>query len=69
MTPEHWRRVEDIFQAALDLNAEERARYMSVACGEDAALRRDVEHLLLQHEVEQGQPSTSVETFSIQLRS
>jgi serine/threonine protein kinase/tetratricopeptide (TPR) repeat protein len=50
MTPEHWRRVEDIFQAALDLNAEERARYMSVACGEDAALRRDVEHLLLQHE-------------------
>ncbi|MEP6919746.1 MAG: tetratricopeptide repeat protein [bacterium] len=35
MTPERWRQVEDIFQAALSLQQEERARYMSVACGGD----------------------------------
>ena len=59
MTPERWRQVEDIFQAALDLNTEERARYMSVACGGDAELRRDVESLLQQHESGGGR------TFSV----
>src|SRR5882762_5304530 len=50
MTPERWRQVEEIFQTALDLKADERARYVSVACAEDVALRRDVETLLSQHE-------------------
>ena len=59
MTPERWRQVEDIFQAALNLNTEERARYMSVACGGDAELRRDVESLLQQHESGGGR------TFSV----
>src|SRR6267142_4431288 len=50
MTPERWRQVEEIFQTALDLKPDERARYVSVACAEDVALRRDVETLLSQHE-------------------
>ncbi len=58
MTPERWRQVEDIFQAALDLDTEERARYMSIACAGDAALQRDVESLLLQHESGAGQTSS-----------
>ena len=50
MTPERWRQVEDIFQAARDLGLEERARYMSLACAGDEALRRDVETLLFHHD-------------------
>ena len=50
MTPERWRQVEDIFQAARDLALEERARYMSLACAGDEDLRRDVETLLFHHE-------------------
>lgn len=50
MTPEHWRQVEEIFQAALDLSPEERKQYVSEACSKDSGLRRDVETLLSQHE-------------------
>jgi eukaryotic-like serine/threonine-protein kinase len=50
MTPERWRQVEEIFQAALDLVPDERARYVSQACADDTALKRNVETLLSQHE-------------------
>src|SRR5512132_2141107 len=50
MTPERWRQVEDIFQAAVGLEVEDRAQYVSVACAGDINLRRDVETLLSQHE-------------------
>ena len=50
MTPERWRQVEAVFQAALDLAPEEREQYVSQACAGDIALRRDVETLLSQHD-------------------
>jgi serine/threonine protein kinase/tetratricopeptide (TPR) repeat protein len=50
MTPERWRKVEEIFQDALDLMPDERPAYVAQACGEDTALRRDVESLLTQHD-------------------
>src|SRR6266850_4712442 len=50
MTPERWRQVEEIFQAALDRVPEERARYVSEVCANDAGLRLYVESLLSQHE-------------------
>jgi TolB-like protein/Tfp pilus assembly protein PilF/tRNA A-37 threonylcarbamoyl transferase component Bud32 len=50
MTPERWRQVEEIFQTALDLPTDERARYVSDMCADDSALRLDVESLLKQHE-------------------
>jgi TolB-like protein/Tfp pilus assembly protein PilF len=50
MTPERWRQVEEIFQAALDLLPEERARYVSQVCATDTDLRRNVEVLLSQHD-------------------
>ncbi|HTH18686.1 MAG TPA: serine/threonine-protein kinase, partial [Candidatus Udaeobacter sp.] len=59
MTPERWRQVEDIFQAARDLGTEERARYMSLACAGDEALRRDVETLLFQHDSSGGRTAHS----------
>src|SRR5215510_5028395 len=50
MTPERWRQVEEIFQAALDLSPEERNRYVSEVCAEDNDLKRDVESLLSQYD-------------------
>jgi len=48
MTPERWRKVEEIFQAAVELLPEDRARYVAEVCAEDASLKRDVESLLSQ---------------------
>src|SRR5690242_16566985 len=50
MTPERWRQVEEIFQAALDLSPEDRNRYVSDVCAQDSQLKRDVESLLLQYD-------------------
>ena len=50
MTPERWRQLEAVFQAVIDLVPEERGRYLSEVCGDDASLRSDIEALLLQHE-------------------
>src|SRR5215813_3542849 len=50
MTPERWRQVEEIFQAALDLSPEDRTRYVSEVCASDTDLKRDVESLLSQYD-------------------
>ena len=50
MTPERWRQVEEIFQAALDLSPEDRTRYLSDVCAQDTSLKRDVESLLSQYD-------------------
>ena len=50
MTPERWRQVEEIFQAALDLSPEERKHYVSNVCAQDTELKRDVESLLSQYD-------------------
>jgi hypothetical protein len=46
MNPELWRRVEELFHAALDLSPDARGAFLEKACGEDADLRRHVELLL-----------------------
>jgi serine/threonine protein kinase/tetratricopeptide (TPR) repeat protein len=43
---DRWHRLNEIFHAALPLEAEERATYLAEACAGDAALRREVEGLL-----------------------
>ncbi len=50
MTPERWRQVEEIFQAALDRDEPARAAYLDAACAGDAGLRRDVESMLGAHQ-------------------
>lgn len=50
MTPERWQRVEEIFQAALDLPPDKRAIYLSEACADDLTLQEEVVNLLLSHE-------------------
>src|SRR5437660_763408 len=46
MSSERVRQGDTIFQAALDLKAEERQAYLDEACGGDAALRREIESLI-----------------------
>jgi len=46
MKPERWRQVDQVFQEALERAPEERAAFVSEACGGDDSLRREVEALL-----------------------
>ncbi|MBI1765771.1 MAG: protein kinase [Acidobacteria bacterium] len=46
MTPERWQRVDEIFQTAIELKAEERAVFVESACAGDEQLRREVDSLM-----------------------
>ena len=46
MTPERWKRLEQIFHAAREAGPANRAAYLAAACGDDQSLRREIEHLL-----------------------
>ncbi|MEM8931068.1 MAG: serine/threonine-protein kinase [Acidobacteriota bacterium] len=46
MRTELWHRIEPIVDAALDLPPAERSGYLDSACGDDAALRHEVESLI-----------------------
>ena len=46
MTPERWRQIEQLYHAALERDANERAAFLSDSCAADHALRREVESLL-----------------------
>jgi serine/threonine protein kinase len=50
MKPERYRRVGEIFHAALEVEAHERAALFQRVCGSDDALRREVESLIRSHE-------------------
>src|SRR5262245_59528794 len=45
MTPDRWRRVEELYHSALERSASEREEYLAVACDSDEDLRREVESL------------------------
>lgn len=49
MTPERWREIERLYHAALERSTEERAAFLTEACGNDGALRREVDSLLEYH--------------------
>ncbi len=46
MEPERWRQIDQLYQAALDLEAHRRSAFLDEACGQDAELRRQIEILL-----------------------
>jgi len=50
MTPERWKQVEELFQAALDVPRDERPRFIAEAGAGDDALRKQVEALVAQYE-------------------
>ena len=54
MTPERWQQVKELFQAALELDASQRAAFLDQACAGEPSLRKQVEALIASHE---GAPS------------
>lgn len=46
MAPEHWQRVREIFESALELRAEDRGAFLDDQCATDPSIRRDVDRLL-----------------------
>jgi predicted Ser/Thr protein kinase len=46
MTPERWRRIEEVYQYARDRPPDGRGAYIKETCGDDQDLRREVEFLL-----------------------
>src|ERR1051325_1250452 len=46
MTPERWRQVKELFNAALEHDREERLAFLETACAGDEELRREVDALL-----------------------
>ncbi len=46
MSPERWRRIEEVYQAARDRSPGERNAYLDETCGADRDLRTEVESLL-----------------------
>jgi serine/threonine protein kinase len=49
MMPERWREIERLYHAALERSIEERAAFLTEACGNDGALRRELDSLLEYH--------------------
>ncbi len=46
MNPERWRQIERIYNRALELGPDKREAFIEGACGDDGALRQEVERLL-----------------------
>ena len=44
--PDEWARVKELFEGALALAPSQRSSFIASACGDDDALRRQVEELL-----------------------
>ncbi len=54
MTPERWKRTEELYHAALARPPGGRAAFLAEACPDDESLRRDVESLLVESESNDG---------------
>ena len=52
MTPERWRRIGELFEAAVQIDPAGREAWLRAACGGDDELRTEVSRLLAQHERE-----------------
>src|SRR3954469_12853278 len=48
--PEQWRKIEEVFQAALGLEPGERTSYVAEACAHDHGLKVEIEQLLAQYD-------------------
>jgi len=50
MKPERLQKIDQVFESALEIAPENRARFLDEACAGDPELRREVESLLNAHE-------------------
>src|SRR5436190_2099213 len=60
MTPDRWRKIEEIYHSALQREESERIAFLNQACAGDDALRREVESLLAC----EGEPEQLVEKLA-----
>jgi eukaryotic-like serine/threonine-protein kinase len=63
-TPERWRRIDDLYHAALERPPEARALFLDDACGADHALRLEVESLLAAEQASGVLDTPGAELFS-----
>jgi len=54
MNSERWKKVKELFDAVVDLEADERGQFLDRACASDGGLRTDVEKLLSSFEQSDG---------------
>ena len=59
--PDEWARVKELFEGALALAPSQRSSFIASACGDDDALRRQVEELLASH----GKANSFLETPAV----
>ena len=52
MNPERWKRIDELFHAALELNPTERAAFLAEACKDDHTLHGEIEALIASHRKE-----------------
>src|SRR4029453_17772803 len=64
---DRWRRVEEICDAALRLSGSERDAYLAAACGADAALRGEVDALLVHEQTSQEFLSAAIGSVAAQV--
>src|SRR5687768_4309240 len=69
MDLQKWQKIEEIFQAALDLPFEERDEFIREKCGADDELRREVEKFIARFEEEETFLESPVWTDSRFLQS
>ena len=62
MTPERWHQLKQIFQSALERQPLERTAFVAQACGDDVALRREVESLIASHD----QAGDSIQAMAVE---
>ena len=62
MTPERYREVGQIFRAAAEIPPDRRAAFLDAACGEDKALRQEVESLFVHDAQGEGFIETLIAT-------
>ena len=55
MTTERWKRIEEVYHAALELPQPERPAFVAQACGDDQGLLREVQDLVGRHRSGEGQ--------------
>jgi serine/threonine protein kinase/tetratricopeptide (TPR) repeat protein len=50
MTPERWQQINELYHLAVELDANRQATFLNEACAADAALRDEVESLIVSHD-------------------
>jgi hypothetical protein len=69
MQTEHREQVDQIFQAALDLSAEERSAYLDKTCATNPGLRAEVESLISSYEKSEQFMETSLTSIRFSILS